>query len=51
MKITDQLVNRNVNFVNNAVFEIRGFRLSLPTNYSAGQPQLAMELSDGQPAL
>ena len=33
-----------------AVFEIRGFRLSEPTKYSAGQPQLARQLSVGQPA-
>ena len=33
-----------------AVFEIKGFRLSEPTKYSDGQPQLAMELSVGQPA-
>ena len=33
-----------------AVFEIRGFRLSETTKYSNRQPQLAMELSVGQPA-
>ena len=32
-----------------SVFEIRGFRLSEPTKYSDGQPQLAKQLSVGQP--
>ena len=32
------------------MFEIRGFRLSELTKYSDGQPQLANQLSVGQPA-
>ena len=31
------------------MFEIRGFRLSEVTKYSDGQPQLALQLSLGQP--
>ena len=37
--------------IRSTVFEIRGFRLSEPTKYSDGQPELAKELSVGQPAL
>ena len=38
-----------VNVILNTVVEVGGFRLSYPTKYSDGQPQLAMELSVGQP--
>ena len=42
-------VSRLVPVVEDPVFEIRGFRLSEPTKYSDGQPQLAKQLSIGQP--
>ena len=49
LKEEEKIVQRISLAILKSVFEIRGFRLSETTKYSDGQPQLAKQLSVGQP--